>query len=266
MIALTLGVGVGAVARDGHGGDSGEDVAARKPHATASSSPQTPQQRLASYAREHAFAFFDPPTAAGAFDRWDPCVPIHYRVNVAVKLPGALDAIDAAFSQVAVATGMQFVDDGATQEMPSDDRKDIRRTTKGWEWAPVLVAVVPHAAFRRSVESTDLVAFAAPDVYASDDGTLSQIVSGEIVVDGSRISNEGAGDPDGMEPVMLHEIGHLVGLGHVRDKGEIMQPDGGGVVGLGPGDLAGLWALGTSAGCFVHPALPRDSSDFPRGG
>jgi hypothetical protein len=106
-------------------------------------------------------------------------------------------------------------------------------------------------------------AFADPDVYSSDDGTLSQVVSGQIVVDASRVSEQGAGDPEGLEPTMLHEIGHLVGLGHVRRPGEIMQPDGGGVVGLGPGDLAGLNYLGTAAGCVEDPALPRDSSDYP---
>jgi hypothetical protein len=86
-------------------------------------------------------------------------------------------------------------------------------------------------------------AFADPDVYSSDDGTLSQVVSGQIVVDASRVSEQGAGDPEGLEPTMLHEIGHLVGLG--------------------PGDLAGLNYLGTAAGCVEDPALPRDSSDYP---
>ena len=261
LIALTVGVGVGASLRPDH-------HPAEPPHSQATRlhniAPVTVQDRLLTYAREHAFAFEDPPSASGAVDRWDPCAPIHYRVHLAVPVPGARAAIDAAFSQVGVASGMQFDDDGSTDEMPSDNRRDIRHTQRGWQWAPVLVAVVSHHTFRRSTVSSDTVAYAEPDIYADDADTVSQIVSGEIVVDASQLSHQGADDPNGLEPTMLHEIGHLVGLGHVRASGEIMQPDGGGVVGLGPGDLAGLHTVGSSAGCIVDPALPSDSSDYPK--
>lgn len=261
LIALTVGVGVGASVRP----DQHPSVGTRPPAARAhTSAPVTLPDRLLAYAREHAFAFEDPPSSSGAVDRWDPCEPIHYRVHLAVDVPGGRAAIDAAFSQVAAATGMQFDDDGTTDEMPSDNRRDIRRTRAGWAWAPVLVAVVSHQTFRRSTVSSDTVAYAEPDIYSDDADTVSQIVSGEIVVDAGQLSDQGAGDPDGLEPTMLHEIGHLVGLGHIRAPGEIMQPDGGGVVGLGPGDLAGLHTVGSSAGCIVDPALPSDSSDYPK--
>jgi hypothetical protein len=49
--------------------------------------------------------------------------------------------------------------------------------------------------------------------------------------------------------VVLHELGHLVGLDHVRDRGELMFPTANDVVGYGPGDLQGLAALGRGA-CF----------------
>lgn len=265
LIALTLGAGVGAAVRDGHQPVTRTSGSAHR--ATQASHASTEQDRVQQYAREHAFAFLDPPLSSGAVDRWDPCVTIHYRVDIERGLSRrseALAAIDAAFRQAAAATGMTFNDDGPTSELPSDTRKDIVHTRSGWEWAPVLVAVVPHAAFVRSADSSDTVAYSDPDVYTDDGQTSSQIVTGQIVVDAGRISDQGADDPDGLEPTMLHEIGHLVGLGHVQTKGEIMQPDGGGVVGLGPGDLAGLHYLGSAAGCMVDPALPRDSSDYPK--
>jgi hypothetical protein len=264
LIALTLGAGVGAVVRDTHHATPVHTSTQRAVHASHSSSPQ---DEAVQYAREHAFAFLDQPSKTGAVDRWDPCVTIHYNVHIAAGVPRSADTvetIDASFSQIAVASGMQFDDDGPTAEVPNENRKDIRRTRSGWKWAPVLVAVVPHSAFIRDIKSSDTVAYADPDVYTSDDDTLSEIVSGQIVVDADRISDQGPGDPNGLEPTLLHEIGHLVGLGHVKMSGEIMQPDGGGVVGLGPGDLAGLQYLGAAAGCIVDPAVPRDSDDYPQ--
>jgi hypothetical protein len=41
-----------------------------------------------------------------------------------------------------------------------------------------------------------------------------------------------------------------MGLGHVRTVGELMHPEGGGVVDFGPGDLDGLLQLGAEGGCL----------------
>jgi hypothetical protein len=53
--------------------------------------------------------------------------------------------------------------------------------------------------------------------------------------------------------VLLHELGHVMGLGHVPAIGELMQAAGGGVTDLGPGDLEGLRRLGSAQGCLRVP-------------
>ena len=55
---------------------------------------------------------------------------------------------------------------------------------------------------------------------------------------------------------MLHELAHVLGLGHIKAQGELMEPSGGGVTDLGPGDLQGLQELGSSAGCLATPPVP----------
>jgi hypothetical protein len=59
--------------------------------------------------------------------------------------------------------------------------------------------------------------------------------------------------PDGPRRVLnviMHELGHLVGLAHINDPQQLMHSRGRTVNGFRPGDLAGLARLGDSA---AHP-------------
>jgi hypothetical protein len=75
-------------------------------------------------------------------------------------------------------------------------------------------------------------------------------VSGWVAINADDPNQPGFDFPGQQGPVLLHELGHLMGLGHVDAVGEIMHPAGGGVVDLGPGDREGLSQLGESGGCI----------------
>jgi hypothetical protein len=266
-LTLVLGIAIGAIAR-------GDRVVVRRVTAVAvrptakptQNSPDTlPQQQVQRIADRGGFALLDPPGQNGEVDRWDPCVPIHYVVDIQVGPPTAAADITWALAQVSKATGLRFVDDGTTKEQPDDKRKDVRHTTAGWRWAPVLIALVPDSVFHGKGlhADKDSLAYTDPDVY-SDDAGDAQIVTAQVVVDADDITDGGHADPGALGPTLLHEFGHLAGLDHVHRKGEIMQPDGGGVTEYGPGDLAGLHYVGRAHGCIADAALPTDSDDFPR--
>ena len=66
------------------------------------------------------------------------------------------------------------------------------------------------------------------------------------------------GDSPG--PVLMHELGHLAGIDHVNDPGQVMYPvarDDGPTT-YGAGDLDGLWRVSAWNGCLpFSPFLSR---------
>lgn len=184
--------------------------------------------------------------------RWDPCTPIRYVVQAGwIPDAGRADLAEA-LRQLSAASGLQFLDEGDTDELPSQDRSAFQPERYGRRWAPLLVGWVPG-------ESTDLglgdgvqgvsLAVAVPGREAP------HLVSGQVVLDASHrlAAGFGAGTTDG--EVLLHELAHAVGLGHVLDPTQVMYATTTSSESqFGAGDRAGLAAIGAPAGC--HPAPP----------
>jgi hypothetical protein len=81
-------------------------------------------------------------------------------------------------------------------------------------------------------------------------------VTGQVVLNVGRDDLvAGFGDRrDAWGATLVHELGHVVGLGHVDDVREIMATSPGqGPVRLGPGDRAGLAHVGGDSPCRSQP-------------
>jgi len=80
-------------------------------------------------------------------------------------------------------------------------------------------------------------------------------VTGAVLIDAAAANLSPGFGPGGLGAVLMHELGHLVGLGHTQDPTQIMNPqllqtkDGT----YGAGDLAGLARLGAASGCLKVP-------------
>jgi hypothetical protein len=183
--------------------------------------------------------------------RWSTCEPIEYVVRPANEPDGARQLLQKAVARISEVTGLEFSFAGTTQEAPSDNRKPFHPNRYGDDWSPVLVAYSTPDEYARLDGGP--AGFAGP-VYVRAGGGAPRYVSGMVVLDAEQLSSMG---DDAVRGVMLHELAHVVGLGHVNDRGQLMNPVqyGRAVTDLQEGDLEGLHALGKGK-CY-EPIEPR---------
>lgn len=206
-----------------------EEAAARiLPALAAPSSPPGPTYRFMSLQKGSA----EPVT-------WSPCRPLHYVVRSQGQPIFGPDVIRKAIAEMRAATGLDVVDDGLTIESPALDREVYQPKVYGDRYAPVLISWASSSEVPDF--GVDVIGEAAPQGVRVPGGA-KRWVSGVVTLDATRLGRLGSHET---ELVLLHELGHLMGLAHVSDRAEVMFPsEQPSLTGLGPGDRAGLAALG----------------------
>lgn len=186
--------------------------------------------------------------------RWSTCEPIRYVIRPDGQPDGAQDVVRDATRRLSEATGLEFSYAGTTDEAPSNDRPLYQPERYGDEWAPVLVAWADAEEYPRL--QGQAAGYGGP-VYVQPGVGTPRYVSGMAVVDIEGVATQRGGEA--LRAVVLHELAHVIGLGHVQDRGQLMNPVqyGEEVTEFQSGDLEGLQLLGEGE-CYD----PVDPSRF----
>ena len=181
-----------------------------------------------------SYAFMNT-TASGDPIGWDHCRPIHYVVNPTGAPDQWEEIIRGGVATVAAASGFQFQYDGT-----SIDRSFTERVGDAGDPPPVLIAWAGSDEVPSLAGSTAGIGGSSP---ARVHNRL-QYVTGMVVLDSAAYDRmDRRGDRRSEELILAHELGHVLGLDHVDDVGELMNAAYVGQDGFGTGDRDGLRRL-----------------------
>ena len=210
----------------------------------------------AAKARGYSVSTSQLPDGKTAVVRWDPCAdPITYRVNLSGLKPvdraRALRETKVKVGQLAKASGLRFTYQGETAYVPRANHE-----TEDQPAQLVIAYVRPN--------QTDLplagnvAGFGGTRsgwaTHGDFESVTLRVESGYVVVDAPQTSRWIKSVKTGgvsRANVLAHELGHAVGLGHVKDRRQVMNAT---IQAKTPaqyaaGDRAGLAKVGRAAGC-----------------
>jgi hypothetical protein len=192
--------------------------------------------------------------ATQPFDRaqpvaYDPCRPVDVVVNEVQAPPGSAGIVEEAVAEVAHATGLRIGVVGTTDEPANPDRPARDRDRYGGDWSPVLVAWTDPA--QVPALAGDVAGLGGSQSAPAMTTEPRHFVTGSVSLDAPQLARV-LGRENGravLRAIVMHELGHVVGLRHVDSADELMYEDNVGLVDFGPGDREGLAALGRGR-CF----------------
>ena len=224
-------------------------------------------------ASQYALATQTLPDGNTVIARWNPCQTITYRVNAglagntAARRLAAVNDVKRAFARASAVSGMTFRYAGGTSQVPTNTSASTwygRQTS-----AEIVVAWANQSV--KGKKSTLLGRSSSGGYVAGTGGYAFKYwksgsapwtgVSGRgfVVLNAAQNSKFrpgfGAGSTRG--ELLMHEIGHAMGLNHVSSTSQVMYPTilSRTTAAYSTGDRTGLQRLGTANACVATPGF-----------
>jgi hypothetical protein len=179
--------------------------------------------------------------------RWNPCRPIRYVVNLGGYSELFRAMITEAVDRTSTATGLRFEYLADITTVPTRGTNELTRAQRLSRTGryDVVIALVDEG-------TSDLVpgeVIGLAESTARRNGAQGEYTATRVVVDMGDTAMFPEWHPEGPGTVLLHELGHAVGLDHVGDRSQLMFNFTTSVTTFGGGDLRGLWEVGAHRGC-----------------
>jgi hypothetical protein len=159
---------------------------------------------------------------------WNHCQAIPYQVNPKGAPEHWEQIVHDAVDDVEEASGFVFADRGTTVKT-----RLIGTKYEGNAWEPVLILWSDR--YQDGALDGGVIGMGGPAAIEID-GRLRYVV-GQVSLDSN------VRDPQATRMVLEHELGHVLGLGHTDDSGQLMYTSYHGQDGFGKGDRKGLKRL-----------------------
>jgi hypothetical protein len=185
----------------------------------------------------------------GVAFRWDPCTIVRYRTHLDGAPAAMTGTVTEAVHRLAAATGLRFVDMGDTSYSGTFADPDQHSWPND---ADLLITVADEADAPALAGNTVGYTNIAHGSWTTTDARIDRA---EVVLERQFVATAPTGfgtTQAGNAELLLHELGHAVGLAHTSVAGQVMFP----TLGSGQppqyqnGDLNGLARVGAAKGCL----------------